>query len=116
MDISYSNRVERSFRTDSALRRAYGDRRAESIIARLLVLRDCATLSEVSTTPPERRHQLVGNREGQYAVDVAGQYRLVFAPNHDPVPLREDGGIDTNLVTAIVVLDVLDYHPRRRRR
>lgn len=116
MEISYSNRVERSFRTEPALRRTYGDRMAQSIIARLLVLGDCATLSDVPTAPPERRHLLVGNRGGQYAVDVGGQYRLIFVPDHDPIPLREDGGIDTDRVTAVIILDVLDYHPRRRRR
>ena len=116
MQIKYGNKIQRNFRTASALRRAYGDRRAESITARLLVLSDCATLSDVPTTPPERRHLLVGNRAGQYAVDVHDQYRLIFVPDHDPVPQREDGGIDTDRVTAIVVIDVLDYHPRRRRR
>ena len=116
MEIEYSNRIERHFRTESALRRAYGAHRAESIIARLLVLSDYATLSNVPTTPPERRHLLVGNREGQYAVDVHDQYRLTYVPDHDPVPQREDGGVDTDRVTVIVVIDVLDYHPRRRRR
>lgn len=115
MEIRYSNRIERHFRTESALRRTYGARRAQSIIARLLVLSDCATLSEVPTTPPERRHLLIGNREGQFAVDVHDQYRLIFVPDHDPVPQREDGGIDTDRVTAIVIIDMLDYHPRRRR-
>ena len=85
MEIKYSNRIERHFRTESALRRAYGARRAESIIARLLVLSDCATLSDVPTTPPECRHLLVSNRAGQFAFDVHDQYRLVFVPDHDPV-------------------------------
>ena len=60
--------------------------------------------------PPERRHQLTGNRRGQYAVDLFGQYRLIFAPDHDPIPLDQDGGIDIDQVTAIVIIDVLDYH------
>lgn len=115
MEISYSNRVARSFRTESALRRTYGDRMAQSIIARLQVLRDCGTLAQVPTVPPVRRHQLTQNRDEQYAVVLSGQYRLIFTPDHEPIPRNEDGGIDTDRVTAIVILDVLDYHPRRNR-
>lgn len=57
-----------------------------------------------------RRHLLVGNRSGQYAVGIDRRCRLVFAPDYDPVPHRADGGIDTDLVTAIVILEVIDYH------
>ena len=49
MEIKYGNRIELHFRTGSALRRAYGARTAQSIIARLLLLSDCATLSDVPT-------------------------------------------------------------------
>ena len=46
----------------------------------------------------------------QFAVDLVHPYRLVFEPNHKPVPRKEDGGIDTERVTAITILDVVDYH------
>lgn len=115
MEVSYSNRIARSFRTETTLQRDYGTQRARSIIARLQVLRDCATLSQVPTVPPVRRHQLTQNRDEQYAVDLSGQYRLIFVPDHEPIPRNEYGGIDTDRVTAIVILDVLDYHPRRNR-
>lgn len=34
----------------------------------------------------------------------------VFKPNHALVPLRPDGGIDMERVTAITIIDVVDYH------
>ena len=68
------------------------------------------TLAEVSYLKPERRHALTGNRKGQFAVDVKHPYRLVFRPNHDPLPRMEDWGIDLTKVTAITVLGVEDYH------
>ena len=79
-------------------------------MARLIVLRRRATLSRVPTTPPERRHQLAGNRDEQYAVNIDRQYRLVFVPDHDPIPRRPDGGVDTDRVTAVVITEVIDYH------
>lgn len=77
---------------------------------RLGLLKNATSLSLVPVTPPERRHQLTGNRKGQYAVDLTQSLRLIFEPNHDPVPGREDGGIDLERVTDIRILDVTDYH------
>lgn len=57
-----------------------------------------------------RRHQLRGDRDEQYAVDLVHPCRLVFEPNHEPLPRRQDGGVDTDQVTAITIIDVIDYH------
>ncbi len=111
MEVSFrTSRLHRLFHNESDLIRTYGNRRAQSIMARLVVLRRRATLSQVPTTPPERRHQLTGNRDEQYAVDIDRQYRLVFTPDHDPIPRRPDGGVDTDQVTAVVITEVIDYH------
>ena len=82
----------------------------EAIWRRMAVLKNAPNLSCVPTTPPMRLHQLSGNREGQFAVDLAQPHRLVFAPNHEPLPTREDGGLDRSRITAIVILEVVDYH------
>ena len=77
---------------------------------RLAVLANAPTLAAVPHTPPDRRHQLTGDREGQYAVDLDHHNRLIFVPNHDPVPRLDDGGIDIDRVTAITIMEVTDYH------
>ena len=43
-------------------------------------------------------------------LSVFNPYRLVFRANHDPLPRKADGGIDTEKVTAITIVDVIDYH------
>ena len=83
---------------------------ARTIMMRLAVLKNARALSIVPTSRPDRLHQLVGNRRGQFAVDLVHPCRLVFVPNHNPVPIREDGGIDRDKVTAITVIEVVDYH------
>ena len=83
---------------------------ARAIMTRLAVLREAQTLSMVPTVPPNRRHQLNGNRTGRYAVDLVHPHRLVFSSNHDPIPVKADGGIDTEQVTAITVIEIVDYH------
>jgi hypothetical protein len=41
---------------------------------------------------------------------VACAERLIFAPAHEPVPRKPDGGLDWTQVTAVCILDVEDYH------
>ena len=83
---------------------------AKAIQNRLAVLKNAHNLSLVPTIPPERLHQLTGNRKVQFAVDLVHPQRLVFEPNHDPIPVKEDGGIDKGLVTTITIIEVVDYH------
>jgi proteic killer suppression protein len=59
---------------------------------------------------PGHFHPLAGNRGGQYALDLRGSTRLVFQPDHDPPPTLPSGGIDEAKVTAISILEVVDYH------
>lgn len=83
---------------------------AKTIMKRLAVLRAARNLGLVPSTPPDRRHQLRGDRDEQFAVDLVHPQRLVFETNHDPIPRKEDGGIDLEQVTAIMITDVIDYH------
>jgi len=80
------------------------------IMTRLSVMKAARNLGVVPETRPDRRHQLRGDRAEQYAVDVVNPHRLVFEPNHDPIPRKDDGGIDVDRVTAITIIDVIDYH------
>ena len=111
LDIDFrTNRLERTLNEERELVRTYGARMARAIQRRLATIDEARTLSEVPTTPPERRHQLHGERRGQYAVDLIHPYRLIFEPNHDPVPRRPDGAVETDHVTAITIVEVIDYH------
>jgi hypothetical protein len=54
--------------------------------------------------------EIKGDRKGQFSVDVRHPFRLIFEPAHDPVPTKDDGGLDPAKVTRIRVLSVEDYH------
>lgn len=110
MDISFaSNKLKRQMEDEKAMDKAYGTL-AGRMRLRLDVLRRAACLAEVPSDPPDRRHQLTGDRAGQFAVSLSGSWRLVFEPDHDPVPLLPDGGIDLAAITAILIIEVVDYH------
>lgn len=111
MDIAFNTRkIEKIFNSRLALSKSYGERMARAIAIRLAVLKNAHTLSMVPTTPPARRHQLQGKRNRQYAVDLIHPHRLIFEPNHSPVPRTPEGGMDIGQVTAITIIEVTDYH------
>ena len=111
MDITFRTRKpEKTFNSAVALKRAYGARMAKVIMIRLAVLRAARNLALVPTSRPERVHRLRGDRHDQYAVDLVHPYRLVFELDHAPLPRVEDGGVAAEQVTAIVIVEVIDYH------
>ncbi len=110
MNISFADKkTGKILNAEKELQRKYG-RNARCIMRRMVVLYSAPSLAHVSHRTPERRHELEGQRKGSFAVDIRHPYRLVFKPNHDPVPLKKDKGIDLIKVTAITILGVEDYH------
>lgn len=90
--------------------REYGTENAGKIKQRLGVLQAANCLEEVTVLPPERRHELIGNRKGHFAVDLKHPPRPIFEPNHDPLPRKADGGLDLKKINAIIIIEVEDYH------
>lgn len=111
MEIVFrTKKLDKTFNAAGALQKAYGERMAKTVRKRLAVLKHARTLSQVPTTQLGRCHQLKGRRNEQYAVDLVHPARLVFEPNHKPFPRKADGGIDTDQVTVITIIEVIDYH------
>lgn len=111
MDIFFrSNNLAKVMNEEKRLRTEYGLNNAKQIRLRLAVLAAASCLADVPTTPPDRRHQLSGDRDGCFAVDGHHPFRVIFEPAHHPLPRKGDGGLDLRKVTAITILDVVDYH------
>lgn len=113
MEIAFAKKkLSRDLSDQRRLQRAHGDRRARLIMRRLSALQAADTLADFwpPNSGPERCHELSGNREGQLSVDLDHPYRLVFTVANDPVPRKEDGGLDWRRVTQIRILAVEDTH------
>ena len=80
---------------------------ARKLRARLSDLEAATRVTELVAGNP---HPLKGDRAGQFALDLAGGWRLVFAPDHDPYPTRSDGDIDWFQVTIVCIEYIGDYH------
>lgn len=110
MDISLDNRrVARLCNEQRRAVRQLGQAAANRLRRRLDDLAAAPNL-EALRNAPGRCHELTGNRAGQFAMTVSGGWRLVFVPDHDPVPMRSAGGIDWSSVTRVLILEVVDYH------
>lgn len=111
MDVSFrDSKLAKICNSERALVKAYGKANARKIMMRLTILEAAETLSDVPITPPSRRHELKGDKKGQFGIDVQHPFRIVLEPAHNPVPKKEDGGIDLDAVTAIEIITIEDYH------
>ena len=111
MDIHFSSRrMEKLCNSDKEMRKKLGNRMAEKLQQRLAELLAVGTLEDIRSLPAARCHELIQNRKGQLAVDLDHPKRLIFEPNHNPVPKKTDGGLDWTRVTSIRVTEIVDYH------
>ncbi len=110
MIITFQNlKFEKECNEQKALVRRHGKRRAQLIKRRLDDLRAADNL-EIMRNLPGRCHELKGNLAGLLAIDLEHPYRLIFEPDHDPIPKKGNGGLNWSRVTAIRILRVEDYH------
>jgi proteic killer suppression protein len=111
LDIIFTTeKLRKTLSSEKEISRKYGPERGKAIRRRLTELRSAADLEIMRALPQARCHELKENRKGQLAVDVGQPYRLIFEPVNSPLPTRPDGGLDWKGVTAIRLIEVVDYH------
>jgi len=111
MEINFKDtKLEKIFNCERDICRKFGPECAREIMRRMAVLHAANSLADVTHNPPERRHQLSGNLDNHFTVDAKHPKRLIFIPNHNPLPRRDDGGLDLTRITAITIVEVRDYH------
>ena len=96
--------------TDPKLLNKHYGQLARKINQRLKQLEAADNLAIMKTLPAARCHELKGNYKGCLAVDISGNYRIIFEPDHDPIPENASGGLDWEAVTIIEVQEITDYH------
>lgn len=112
MEITYSsNKLKKQLTDAKEMSKAFGQL-ARKINQRHSELKSADTLAIMRLFPAARCHELTANLTSCLAVDVSGNYRLIFRPNHDPLPLKEDGGLNWEEVTAITIEEIEDYHKK----
>ncbi len=113
MEIEYKTGKLRKACTEFAKgQREWGLPCAKKVYQRLNELRAAENLLDISQLPGTGFHSLHHDRNGQFAVSLTGNLRLVFKPLDNPVPLLPDGGVDLEKVSGTLIVEVVDYHGR----
>jgi proteic killer suppression protein len=113
MDITFATKsLKKQLNEEKEMVKKHGALRAKKLKVVLTQLHAAPNLGVFAPpmSPPHRCHELTGNRKGQLTVDLDHPYRLVFEPNHTPLPKRAEGGLDWKLVTAVNILEIEDTH------
>lgn len=87
--------------------RDLGPLSAKKLQRRLAELFNADNVAELIAGRP---HPLVGNRKGEFAVDLQGGDRLVFKSSHLPPLIKPDGSVDWSKVTAVTIVELGNYH------
>ncbi len=110
MEITFATaKLAKSMNSDSKLSQAHGAELAKQIRKRLDDLDAAASLEDMRSLPG-KCEELSGNRAGELSVHLNKNWRLIFKPNHNPKPTKDDGGLDWTQVTAVQISEVIDYH------
>ena len=111
MNVYYeSTKLQRLCDSAKNAQRVLGGQSARKFHLRLQELVNAPALSDISSRPPQRLHQMKSAGTQEFAVLLHGGDRLVFRIGHDSVPVRPDGGVDLDQVRTVIITFVGDYH------
>lgn len=111
MKVSFNNKkLAKLLNSEKDTLRKYGADNGKRILLRLSQLATVENLQQLAAFPQIRLHQLTGNRNEQFSIDVKHPYRLIVVPNHDETPRKPDGGLDWSAITSITVIEIADTH------
>lgn len=83
----------------------YGSEVAKRLPQRIKELKAFNNLQDVPTSPPQRRHKLTGNRNGQFAIMITSQYRLIFKQFDNSIIIE-----DLREIKEIEILEVSKHY------
>jgi proteic killer suppression protein len=112
MDISYvSSRIQKICTDDKTAHKELGKDGAKILRHRLDQMEmEMENNLEALRNTAGNYHELTGDRKRQIACSLNGRNRLIFTPANDPRPIKPNGGLDWSKVTAVMNIEIVDYH------
>jgi len=104
-----NRRLQKKCGAKRELQRSHGAACAKKLLTRFADLEAAENLEQMRTLPG-KCHVLDGDRVGQLAMLLPDGKRLVIEPDVDPIPKKDDGGLDWSRVDAIRIVEICDYH------
>ncbi len=108
MEILFENKAVREICEKASI----ANKKLGAISARKLRSRldEIGAASSVTDLVAGAPHPLSKDRLGQFALSLAGGWRLVFSPGNDPTPRKPDASVAWGQVTIVVIEYIGDYH------
>jgi proteic killer suppression protein len=106
MEINYGSRqMQRLCSDEQAMRAAWGDDIARTLMLRLTAMEAADSLDDLCKLPQVccEAHPAARDR---LSLGLGGPYRLVFEADHDPLPTGHNGGLEWGRVQRVRVLEV----------
>ena len=88
---------------------SYGALSAKKLYARLDDIQAASCMEDLRLSPG-KWEELKHERKGQFAVRLAGGYRLIVIPQKQPPPVKSDGGLDWKAIDGLIYIEIEDYH------
>lgn len=103
MEISFKiTKLQKACKDFSRAQKEYGEQIAKKLHQRLNELRSADNLYIISQIRSARLHELSGDRKGEYAVDLTGNFRLIMT--------AVNGKLELSKIEAVNLESVEDYH------
>lgn len=99
--VFLNNRIQRLCASFAKLRAELGQATARTVIGHIASLRAASCLEEMRHLPGRcRKH------EGQLALTLPNDGRLIFEPTDNPAPTVSDGGVDWAATRTVRILAI----------
>ena len=109
MELTYKNDKLQDLcenpKFNKELVKKYGAEVAVKLPKRIKELKAFSSLNDVPTSPPYRRHKLTGDRDGQFAININGQYRLIFRQKENKIIIE-----DLRKIKEIEIMEVSKHY------
>ncbi len=111
MNIEFrTNKLKKQLSIPAEIKKAFGTN-AKKVTQRMDDMQAASNLEILCKISAANCHPLTGDRNGEWAVDISANHRIIFTIDHEPIQMKEDGGINRILVTDIVITAAgEDYH------
>lgn len=79
MEITFrTKKLKKEYLKYALAQKVYGAQVAQKYIQRINIIKHSKNIDELSRLPGLRCHPLKGDRQGQYAINLTGFYRLII--------------------------------------
>lgn len=89
MEIAFrTNKLQKAAEKAAEAARLWGVEVARKYIQRIRVIYAMPEFEKLKEFPALKTHELKGNRKGEWAIALTGQWRLIVVPSNDGMSLQ----------------------------